>query len=101
MPNPSMRTLAWQVGCSLRSRNWYVQGSGAHLLHAKTLESHVPIANVQPMNRWFLIFIAFFLGLPLRSRAPVIYTPGEGWRYESVEGGGNWTRTRAKDQLDV
>jgi len=53
------------------------------------------------MNRWFLVFLVAFLGLPLRSPAPVIYTPGEGWRYESVEGGGNWTRTRAKDQLDV
>ena len=30
----------------------------------------------------------------------MIYTPGEGWRYESV-GGGKWQRARAKDQLDV
>src|SRR5207247_366358 len=101
MPNPSMRTLVWQVGYSLRSRKWYGGPNGIHLGRAKALETRVAIANVLPMNRWFLVFIAFFFGLPLRSPAPVIYTPGEGWRYESVEGGGNWTRTRAKDQLDV
>jgi outer membrane protein assembly factor BamD len=38
---------------------------------------------------------------PFRSPAPLIYTPGEGWRYEPVGGGGNWQRTRAKDQLIV
>jgi len=31
----------------------------------------------------------------------LIYRPGEGWTYESAGGGGKWTRTRAKDQLDV
>ena len=30
----------------------------------------------------------------------MIYTPGEGWRYESV-GGAPWQKTRAKDQLEV
>jgi outer membrane protein assembly factor BamD len=39
--------------------------------------------------------------LPFRSPAPLIYTPGEGWTYESVGGEGNWQRTRAKDQLIV
>lgn len=39
--------------------------------------------------------------LPYRSPAPLIYTPGEGWTYEPVGGGGNWQRTRAKDQLIV
>ncbi len=38
--------------------------------------------------------------LPYRSPAPLIFTPGEGWRYEAV-GEGNWQRTRAKDQLIV
>jgi len=41
------------------------------------------------------------LAFAQRSPAPLIYTPGEGWHYESVGGGGNWTRTRAKDQLEV
>jgi outer membrane protein assembly factor BamD len=38
---------------------------------------------------------------PFRSPAPLIYTPGEGWRYEAVGGGGNWQRPRAKDQLII
>jgi outer membrane assembly lipoprotein YfiO len=37
---------------------------------------------------------------PQRAPAPLIYTAGEGWRYEKV-GGGDWVRGRAKDQLDV
>ena len=38
---------------------------------------------------------------PFRAPAPLIYTPGEGWRYEPVGEGGNWQRNRAKDQLIV
>jgi outer membrane protein assembly factor BamD len=56
------------------------------------------------MNRRFifLIFFSTFLVLlPFRSPAPLIYTPGEGWIYEPVGGGGRWQRTRAKDQLIV
>ncbi|MBC8097727.1 MAG: outer membrane protein assembly factor BamD [Akkermansiaceae bacterium] len=56
------------------------------------------------MNRRF-IFLVFFstilVLLPFRSPAPLIYTPGEGWVYEPVGGGGKWQRTRAKDQLIV
>lgn len=55
------------------------------------------------MNRRLtpLVLVAF-LGLfwPQRCPAPLVYTPGEGWHYESV-GGGKWQRTRAKDQLEV
>src|SRR2546423_5068821 len=56
------------------------------------------------MIRWLVrigLVLFFWLGFAQHSPAPIIFTPGEGWRYESVEGGGNWTRTRAKDQLDV
>jgi len=56
------------------------------------------------MIRWLvriLLVLFCWLGFPQLSPAPIIFTPGEGWRYESVEGGGNWTRTRAKDQLEV
>ncbi len=56
------------------------------------------------MNRWSirLVFIVVcLLAFPQRSPAPLIYTPGEGWRYEPVGGEGRWTRTRAKDQLEV
>jgi outer membrane protein assembly factor BamD len=41
------------------------------------------------------------MAVPLRCPAPLIYRPGEGWTYESVGEGGKWTRTRAKDQLEV
>jgi outer membrane assembly lipoprotein YfiO len=33
--------------------------------------------------------------------APLVFTPGEGWRYEKPGGEGSWTRQRAKDQLEV
>ena len=55
------------------------------------------------MKRWCLRvggILICLLVFPQRSPAPLIYTPGEGWRYESV-GGGRWQRTRAKDQMDV
>lgn len=39
--------------------------------------------------------------VPLRSPAPLVYTPGEGWTYESLGGIGKWRRERAKDQLEV
>jgi len=55
------------------------------------------------MKRQFvrLLLIALFvLAFPFRSPAPFVYRPGEGWTYEPV-GEGKWTRTRAKDQLDV
>lgn len=56
------------------------------------------------MNRWFVrivLAVVCLLAFPQRSPAPIIFTPGEGWHYESVEGGGSWTRNRAKDQLEV
>jgi outer membrane protein assembly factor BamD len=56
------------------------------------------------MNRRFIFLFfaaAFFALLPFRSPAPLIYTPGEGWYYEPAGANANWTRTRAKDQLDV
>jgi outer membrane protein assembly factor BamD len=56
------------------------------------------------MNRRFifLFFIAAFVGLlPFRSPAPLIYAPGEGWYYEPAGSNAKWTRTRAKDQLEV
>jgi outer membrane protein assembly factor BamD len=56
------------------------------------------------MNRRFifLFFIVAFVGLlPFRSPAPLIYAPGEGWYYEPAGSNAKWTRTRAKDQLEV
>ena len=56
------------------------------------------------MNCWFvraaLILLCLF-ALPFRSPAPLIYTPGEGWTYQSAGGKGDWQRTRAQDQLEV
>lgn len=37
----------------------------------------------------------------IRSPAPLIYTPGEGWTYESYGGIGKWRRDQAKEQLAV
>jgi outer membrane assembly lipoprotein YfiO len=49
-----------------------------------------------------LILITGFVALfPFHSPAPLVYTPGEGWTYESYGGIGKWRRDRAKDQLDV
>jgi outer membrane protein assembly factor BamD len=44
---------------------------------------------------------AFVALIPLRSPAPLIYTPGEGWYYEPYGTTAKWQRDRAKDQLDV
>lgn len=41
------------------------------------------------------------LAFPFTSPAPLIYRPGEGWVYETPGATGRWTRTRAKDQLEV
>jgi len=55
------------------------------------------------MKRQFVLLLlitVFVLAFPFRSPAPFVYRPGEGWTYEPF-GEGKWTRTRAKDQLDV
>lgn len=43
----------------------------------------------------------FMLCSIIRSPAPLIYTPGEGWTYESYAGIGKWRRDQAKEQLAV
>lgn len=48
-----------------------------------------------------LLLTAAAVGLPLRSPAPLIYTPGEGWYYELFGNSTKWQRPRAKDQLAV
>src|SRR5258708_13307167 len=46
--------------------------------------------------------VAVFLLLsPRRRPAPLIYTPGGGWRYEQAGTTSSWHRTRAKDQLEL
>jgi outer membrane protein assembly factor BamD len=56
------------------------------------------------MNRRFnflFIAVAFVALLPFHSPAPLIYTPGEGWYYETAGTVSKWQRDRAKDQLEV
>lgn len=56
------------------------------------------------MNRWFLLLPLVILGwlaTLVPAPAPLIYQPGEGWIYERVGGEGEWTRTRAREQLEV
>jgi outer membrane protein assembly factor BamD len=49
-----------------------------------------------------LLWLALGLTLvPLRSPAPLVYTPGEGWTYEAVGGVGKWKRETAKEQMEV
>lgn len=48
-----------------------------------------------------LLLGAFVALVPFRSPAPLVYTPGEGWTYESVGGIGKWRRAQAKEQLQV
>ena len=47
-----------------------------------------------------LLLLAAVLWTAVDTPAPIVYRPGEGWSYEPV-GGTKWTRTRAKEQLDV
>ncbi|HZL13018.1 MAG TPA: outer membrane protein assembly factor BamD [Verrucomicrobiae bacterium] len=50
----------------------------------------------------FLFLLATFVALvPFHSPAPLIYTPGEGWYYETAGTLSHWQRERAKDQLEV
>ena len=54
---------------------------------------------------WFCVRVLLpallLLAFVQHSPAPLIYTPGEGWRYESAGSEGTWIRGRAKDQLEV
>jgi outer membrane protein assembly factor BamD len=48
-----------------------------------------------------LLLIALLLTVAQRAPAPLIYTPGEGWRYEAVGAEASWTREGARAQLEV
>lgn len=55
------------------------------------------------MNRRLTLLALIVLGLflwPQPCPAPLVYTPGEGWTYETP-GGPKWQRGRAKDQYEV
>lgn len=48
-----------------------------------------------------LLLLVGLVAFPHVSPAPLIYRPGEGWIYEPVGKEGTWTRSRAKDQVQV
>jgi len=48
----------------------------------------------------FLVLLVL-LGWPLRCPAPLVYTPGEGWRYEPVGEEGSWVRGTPKEQYEL
>ncbi len=55
------------------------------------------------MNHRVTVWVLVLLGLlawPVPCPAPLVYTPGEGWTYESP-GGPRWQRARARDQYEV
>ena len=59
---------------------------------------------LQEMNRLSVrvaLIVLCVIALPYRSPAPLIYTPGEGWTYETPGTKSDWHRQRAKDQLVV
>ena len=50
----------------------------------------------------FLLVLVFLLAFAVRSPAPLVYRPGEGWEYEEPgEVTGAWRKLKAKDQLEV
>jgi outer membrane protein assembly factor BamD len=56
------------------------------------------------MNCWgwrVAVMLAALFLFPSECPAPLVYRPGEGWTYETPGTEGQWTRTRAKDQLEV
>lgn len=53
------------------------------------------------MIRSAVLLLIALLVFTQRAPAPLVYTPGEGWRYEAEGSEGSWTRPRAKDQLEV
>jgi len=56
------------------------------------------------MSRRSVLLLLLSVGLslmPIRSPAPLVYNPGEGWTYEAVGGVGKWKRETAKEQMAV
>jgi outer membrane protein assembly factor BamD (BamD/ComL family) len=69
----------------------------------RRLDSHLMLSTVVFMKRVLLFLCASLLlmGRPERAPAPLIFTPGEGWHYESPGTEGRWQRRQAKAQLEV
>ncbi|MDC0325201.1 tetratricopeptide repeat protein [bacterium] len=54
-------------------------------------------------KRWIIVCLTVFLtvGVTYRCPAPLIFTPGEGWSYETPGSAGEWLRDRAEDQYNA
>ena len=50
---------------------------------------------------YLILLIVVAVLFPLRSPAPFVFSPGDGWTYEPLGGSGKWRRERAKEQLEV
>ena len=48
-----------------------------------------------------VLAVAALLSTAVRCPAPLVFTPGEGWRFERVGSTGSWVRARAREQLEV
>jgi len=71
-------------------------------VRAPGLRQSSPIITVASMKRGLLLCaVVVLLCWPQRSPAPLIFTPGEGWHYETPGSEGKWQRRRAKDQLEA
>ena len=57
--------------------------------------------NMSRRSIFHILLFSVVLLFPLRSPAPFIFTPGEGWTYEPLGGAGKWRRARAKEQIEV
>jgi outer membrane protein assembly factor BamD len=62
--------------------------------------AHFNPTMIRRLLRLFSVAVCL-LAFAYNSPAPLVYRPGEGWTYEKPGQTGSWTRTRAKDQLDV
>jgi outer membrane protein assembly factor BamD len=75
------------------------------MTHPRPLTCRIASVTVRPaMNSWSVrtaLILFCLLAFPSISPAPLVFRPGEGWTYERVGDKGGWTRTRAKEQLDV
>lgn len=90
-------------------------------LSARTTKHHfhfIPFTGQSPQNldlvgtrryrphmsrrfTYLIVLIAVVTLFPLRSPAPFVFSPGDGWTYEPLGGSGKWRRERAKEQLEV
>jgi outer membrane protein assembly factor BamD len=50
---------------------------------------------------FLLALITLMMLCAHRSPAPLVFTPGEGWTYETYGSGGKWRKEQAKEQLAV